>query len=101
MGHAATGDAKQPEPILGLRRYIPETSPGNDEDLGHHVVDLFLRDSTGYVGGDVAEMERVHPLEFSLRLIAHPDPRLYSAQYLLITPTYARERRKPVNTASH
>jgi hypothetical protein len=98
MGHAATGDAKEPESVLGLRRYIFEASPGNYEDLGDNVVDLFPRDSTGYVGGDVAEMERVHPLEFRLPLIAHPGPRLYSAQYLLITTTYAREYRKPVTT---
>jgi hypothetical protein len=97
MGHAATGDAEEPETVLGRRRDILEAPPGDNEDLGHHVVDLIPRNSTGHIRGDVAKMERVRPLKFRLPLIAHPDPRSYSAQYLLITTTHARERRKPVN----
>jgi hypothetical protein len=97
MGHAATGDAKKPETVLGRRRHVLEASPGNNEDLGHHVVDLVPRNSTCHVRGDVGEMARVRELKFRLPLIAHPDPRSYSAQYLFITTTHARECRKPVN----
>jgi len=97
MGHAATRDAKEPEPVLGRRRDVLEAPPCDNEDLGHHVVDLVPRNSTRDVRGDIAKMERVRPLKFHLSLIDHPVPRSYSAQYLLITTTHARECPKPVN----
>jgi len=80
VGNATPSDTKEPESVLGRCRYLLKTPPSYEEDLGHHVVDLVSRNSTCHVLGDVAEEERVHPLEFRRSLVAHPDPSPYFAQ---------------------